>query len=791
MIDKIKSIDNFAVFDGFRWDSCVKNSDGQVLSFDKLNIIYGRNYSGKTTLSRIIRTMETGVLPEKYNNPQFEVRLKDGQIVNQTSVSHHNLAVRVFNEDFVRQNLRFLIDSDSEIKPFAILGADNSVLEREISSLEATLGSSEPNQESGKYLELKTAKGEANDVKSKYDEKIAEKDKKLSNKATDKTIGIKYNTDKFGTQVQNYNITKLNDDIDKVMASTYIDLTQKEKGAHDKTILEQAKNVIYKTPSPQLSFSQYIHEAAEMLSREIGASSKIQKLLHDAALNEWVKTGVKLHNDINVCVFCDNKITEERWKVLHSHFDEESKKLENDIESLITRINSEITIVSQPLSVDKSLFYSSYHDNIDSTVDEYNAISVQYTACLRQILNQLEKRKISITTTTDFIEPVNHIDALKNAFIKYINICEENDDYTGKIGKIKTAAQLALRLQDVKDYCVAIGYKKMLSDIAALESEMLRENNKVKVLQNDIDATERMIKEKRRLMNDEEAGAIKVNEYLTNYFGHSFLTLQAERVDDGEVRIRFGIFRENEPAFNLSEGECGLIAFCYFIAKLDDVDTRGVNPIIWIDDPVSSLDSNHVFFVYSLVLAEVVKKNTFSQLFVSTHNLDFLKYLKRLNAFANQGGIGKRYLIVNRRIETSSIEVMPNYLRDYATEYNFLFSRILYCSRIQNVDDSNFDLIANFGSTARRFLEIHLYFKFPDIDDDSKIRRFFANDEIAAELVNRLCNEGSHGSLEQAQRMSELPEVVPVAKKIIDKLQEDIDQFNSLLMSIDEQPIQS
>jgi len=119
-----------------------------------------------------------------------------------------------------------------------------------------------------------------------------------------------------------------------------------------------------------------------------------------------------------------------------------------------------------------------------------------------------------------------------------------------------------------------------------------------------------------------------------------------------------------------------------------------------------------------------------------------------------------------------------------------LFSKILYCSRIQHVDDSNFHLIANFGSTARRFLEIHLYFKFPDADDDSKIRRFFANDEIAAELINRLCNEGSHGSLEQAQRVGESPEAIPAAMKLIEKLQVDIEQFNSLLKSIGEQPIQ-
>jgi uncharacterized coiled-coil protein SlyX len=38
--------------------------------------------------------------------------------------------------------------------------------------------------------------------------------------------------------------------------------------------------------------------------------------------------------------------------------------------------------------------------------------------------------------------------------------------------------------------------------------------------------------------------------------------------------------------------------------------------------------------------------------------------------------------------------------------------------------------------------------------------------------------------LEQAQRISELSEAITAAQKIIDKLQEDTEQFNSLLMSV-------
>jgi wobble nucleotide-excising tRNase len=52
--------------------------------------------------------------------------------------------------------------------------------------------------------------------------------------------------------------------------------------------------------------------------------------------------------------------------------------------------------------------------------------------------------------------------------------------------------------------------------------------------------------------------------------------------------------------------------------------------IIYIDDPNSSLDSNHIFFMFSLIESVIAKPQKYCQLFISTHNLDFLKYLKQL-----------------------------------------------------------------------------------------------------------------------------------------------------------------
>ena len=233
------------------------------------------------------------------------------------------------------------------------------------------------------------------------------------------------------------------------------------------------------------------------------------------------------------------------------------------------------------------------------------------------------------------------------------------------------------------------------------------------------------------------------------------------------------------------------------MAKLEDIETKGKQPIIWIDDPISSLDANHIFFVYSLIKAKIVtlekyedsgklkERDRFKQLFISTHNLDFLKYLKRL-----PGALGKnnsRYFIITRTDQISNITVMPKYLRNYVTEFNFLFHQIYKCAHATIDDDENHDCYYNFGNNARKFLEAFLYYKYPNaVEKDDKLERFFG-DDIATSLTDRINNEFSH--LEALFERSTLPidvsEMKTTANFILRKIEEnDKEQYSSLLQSI-------
>src|SRR5690554_4569338 len=135
MIKKIKTINNLAVFNNFEWDKSVLDSENKVLEFKKNNIIYGRNYSGKTTLSRIIRALETGFISDKYESPELNIKIKDNIVVTQADFKGHDKTIRVFNEDFIKDNLKFIINPDAHIQPFAILGGDNNLIEQQINEL--------------------------------------------------------------------------------------------------------------------------------------------------------------------------------------------------------------------------------------------------------------------------------------------------------------------------------------------------------------------------------------------------------------------------------------------------------------------------------------------------------------------------------------------------------------------------------------------------------------------------------------------------------------------------------
>jgi wobble nucleotide-excising tRNase len=127
IIEKVY-IDNFGSYKNFEWSRELGNN----LTFKKINIIYGRNYSGKTTLSKIFQCVENKCLHNDYDNPKFKFILDDKSVIDNNTLVSSNLNICVYNTDFVKENLQWLHNEDGSIKPFTVLGENNNQVEIQI-----------------------------------------------------------------------------------------------------------------------------------------------------------------------------------------------------------------------------------------------------------------------------------------------------------------------------------------------------------------------------------------------------------------------------------------------------------------------------------------------------------------------------------------------------------------------------------------------------------------------------------------------------------------------------------
>ena len=363
------NIKNLAVFKDFVWKNSVKTKDGQNIFLSDINIFYGRNYSGKTTLSRIFRAFETGVISDKYQSPEFSLKIKgEKEEITQKNICNKR-NIRVFNEDFIKENLSFIVDPDKEIKSFAILGDDNNRIISEIERLKSELGENEEGkQKTGLYKYQEEAQSQFTDANSEYIRVSQNLEALLKTEATDSKKGIKYQSDLFGDQ--NYTIAKLKNEINKVLDNSYKQISSEEEEKLKALLKEEIKSVISKK-TDVLNYISLSASVKELVERKIEASQKIQELVENSLLNEWVKRGKEVQKGRTICAFCGNPISSERWNLLQKHFNEEVDKLDIDSTYLINKLDAEISHIEKICTINENSFYTEQQKSLFEIKNKY------------------------------------------------------------------------------------------------------------------------------------------------------------------------------------------------------------------------------------------------------------------------------------------------------------------------------------------------------------------------------------------------------------------------------------
>ncbi|MDP3851105.1 MAG: AAA family ATPase [Luteolibacter sp.] len=788
MIQRV-DIKNFGSFSNFIWANQVKK-DGQPVDFKKLNILYGRNYSGKTTLSRLVRCLETGALPSKFQNPDFSIKT-DAGLISPASLGSQGLHVRVFNKDFVDEHLSFLRNEDGDIEPFAVLGGDNTKIEKEIAEKEKNLGSVESKtgfrhvhaEKQAKWVQKVTARDKA----------TSDRTQTLRNKANQ---DIKQSPHLYG-DVINYNIQKIESDIQVVQKKGISPLSDEEEVELRSLLRQEALPAIAPLVPLEPNLQTLHSSAVEILGREIKPTKPIQDLLDDALLQAWVKQGIPLHRDSReTCGFCGSPLPRDLWEKIDQHFSKESQALDTELSGLLAKINAEADRMKKIVPFGKPEIYPALHKDFVEIDRDIQTHLKEYLAELKWLADEVESRQADPFKARKIGDLADSQSKLEAAFARLEPLLEKQLQKTNGLSSEQNSAQKKLLLSAISSFIATIDLPKIDKDIATLSGEVIALQTEVTSAQKHVALEVAAIEDLRKQLRDERRGAEKVNNLLTHYFGHGSLKLVA--IDTGvgpEAGVRFEILRGEAKAYNLSDGECSLIAFCYFMAKLQGADSEGKDLIIYIDDPVSSLDGNHVFFVYGLIESLIARAVTdgsgnktyrYMQLFISTHSLEFLKFLKKLSKPKKN----HEQFVVIRKKDLSDIELMPDYLRNYVTEFHFLFDEICECLDSANATKSHHSFY-NFGNNLRKFLEVFLFFKFPfssdDGDGNKRLDKYFEGDDPARELVNRLTNEYSHlgGVIDRGIQPVDCDEISKVAEHVLKKMKfDDGVQFADLLSAV-------
>jgi wobble nucleotide-excising tRNase len=188
----------------------------------------------------------------------------------------------------------------------------------------------------------------------------------------------------------------------------------------------------------------------------------------------------------------------------------------------------------------------------------------------------------------------------------------------------------------------------------------------------------------------------------------------------------------------VSEGERTFITFLYFYHLLNGSEAESgvtTDRIVVFDDPVSSLDSDILFIVGSLIkqLLDEVRSGAghVKQVFVMTHNVYFHKEVT-FNLKRNNGSLNEETFWIIRKPGLAS-RIVKHPSNPITTSYDLLWSEV------RRSDHSHLTI----QNTLRRILENYFKF-FGGVDPKELCSKFSGKEQLICNTLLSWINDGSH-----------------------------------------------
>lgn len=668
------------------------NDEGAILeNLKKINFIYGNNGAGKTSISEVIRN--------ESNFPNCLLEWKN-----------RKMATYVYNRNFVNENFH----QDNTIKGIFTLGKESVELQEQINDLKEKIRKHDDDIE--KLDEsFKKKSEEKNDLINEFKELCWDLKKDVDADFKDLIEGYRNSKDKFMNKCieESSNVSR--------ELKTLEEIKLKKESIYDRPI---EKLNVYKP----IMFEGSLDNNQIFQQKIIGKEDvDIADLINKLNISDWVQQGFTyINNTGELCPFCQQTLPYEFEKKLKSYFDQtylrqietlnqHSKNYKNQIIDLINQI--EVLVKSS-----KSL-----HLNEEKVQELLNLIKSKFNENVLLI----DKKKKEPSRTIELVELSPFINEVNSEIIKANNKITE---YNNLIENVKVE-----KANLIKDMWRYIADKN--------KTHFTYFNNKKTGIEKAISGMKKNRIEKQSFKTGFEQDLIGLQEKTTSV-EHSVSEINTILKSFGFKNFKlatasekgnYKIIRDNgeDAKETLSEGEKTFITFLYFYQLLKGSNNKEdivTEKVVVIDDPISSLDSNVLFMVSSLVRQIMfdmrVDKTDIKQLFILTHNIYFHKEVTFKQGKKNYGE-GGFWIVKKKDNQSSIIQYDENPIK---TSYELLWKEL------KNREKQS---LASIQNIMRRILEN--YFKFlGNMDLDSLEEKFEYEDKIRCRSLISWINDGSH-----------------------------------------------
>lgn len=682
-------------------------SDPESLSdLSKFNYLFGANGSGKTTISRVIA--DEGVFPT------CTVTWKGGT----------KLQPMVYNQDFVTTNF----SQSAEFKGIFTLGEKNVETLKKIAAAKIDIDAITKKIETlnqglhgadgtgGKNGELAILETELKDncwaQKQKHDVKLQ-----------GAFEGFRGSAEKFKVKVVQERASN---------AATVEPLAVLEK---------RAETVFGPTPIAEQSLpiietaNVIAHESNPILKKRVIGKEDVDiaAMIKKLGNSDWVRAGRAFHDaNASVCPFCQQSTTEAFAQSLNEYFDESFETDSKAIDDLATNYKTDSARVQQQIS--SLIAAPSKFLDVEKLKAEKELLDSRVTINIQRITAKkkgpsqvvdLESISNVVSAIKGLVDAANTIIAEHNRMVA--NLSQERITLTAQVWKYLLDQELKSDLdtykakRDALDKAVAA----MTKQIVEATADRAKKTAEIRELEKQTTSVQPTIE--------------GINSLLSSF---GFQGFSLAKVGNG---TSYKLVRTDgsDAKATLSEGERNFVTFLYFYHLLKGSDSESgitTDRVVVFDDPVSSLDSDILFIVGSLIkgLFDEVRAETgnIKQVFVLTHNVYFHKEVTfNPRRVVNQAMNEETFWVVRKMGLVSKVEKHNS--NPIKTSYELLWAEVRRPNR-------SYPTIQN---TLRRILEN--YFKIlGGVDPDKICALFDGKEKLICKSLFSWVHDGSHFALD-------------------------------------------